>query len=327
MKIITAADIEKNITIAEAISAAEEAYIKLATEKAIMPIRTVTDYGEKKPSILYKPSFTTDDNIAVVKLLSLIKERTENTLVTINGMVTVFDTNRNDVLAIMDAAYLTALRTGAAAALATKLMARKDAKVLAIFGAGAQAYTHIKALLAVRDIKEVIVYDIFPSATEKLINHFSYLTDVKFTKGESKDDLLRADIISTVTTSSNALFSAENVKPGTHINGIGSYTPQMREIPNEIFPKARVFVDHKESSFSESGDIIDPLNLGLLNDSNYCGEIAQVLLGNTIARESDDDITIFKSVGIAVQDHTVASYIYNKSMADNFGLTANLNSF
>ncbi|MFI3239331.1 MAG: hypothetical protein R3Y22_01880 [Bacteroidales bacterium] len=325
MKIISASDMKSNITMAEAINAAEEAYIKLATEKALMPIRTGTDFGEKNPTVLYKPSFTSDDKRVVVKLLSLVKERTENTLVTINGTVTVIDTDRNDILAVLDAAYLTALRTGASAGLATKLLAREDAKVVALFGAGAQAATHLKALMEVRKIEEVIVYDIYRSSIDKLIESFSDMTDVKFTVGESLDELKRADIISTVTTSFKPLFSAEHVKAGTHINAFGSFTPQMRELPNDIFPMARVFVDHKESCFSESGDVIDPQKLGLLNDTNYCGEIAQILLGNTIARESESDITIFKSVGIAVQDHTIASYIYDKSMADNFGLNANLN--
>lgn len=308
----------------EAIDAAEDAYIKLTDGGAVMPVRTITNLGELDPTVFYKPSYSPTDNRIVIKLLSQLKVRTEVAGPTIQGVVILLDSLQNSVNALIDGSYLTALRTGASAGLATKLLSNADSKTLAVFGAGAQAYTQIEAVLAVRDIQKVIIFDVVDVAVENLINHFKSVIDIPFVKGISHEELKEADIICTVTNSKEPLFKTEMLKEGVHINAYGSFNSEMRELPDDVSVGARLYVDHKESCFSETGDIIDPVKLGLITDDNYIGEIGVLIKGEIEGRKNRTDRTIMKSVGVAIQDLTIANCIYDKAVRDGFGADVDL---
>lgn len=325
MKIISSADIKQNVSMLEAIDAAQDAYVKLSQADAVMPVRTITDLGELDPSIFYKPCYSPTDHRIIVKLLSQIKVRTDSSGPTIQGVVILIDSLKNSVNALIDGSYLTALRTGASAGLATRLLSNEDSKVLAIFGAGAQAYTQIEAVLAVRNIEKVIVYDVIDTSIDALITHFKTVTnDIAFLKGESLEDLKQADIICTVTNSKAPLFDSQMLKEGVHINAYGSYDKDMRELPDDIYVGARLYVDHKESCFSETGDIIYPAEKGFINDDNYIGEIGNLIKGEIAGRINRTDRTIIKSVGVAIQDLTIASCIYDKAVKEGFGVDVGL---
>lgn len=324
MKIISTTDIKANVKMSELIDVAQKAYEMLYDGSATMPVRTISDLGEGNPILFYKPTCDNNSKEVVIKLLSQLKQTSDKGYPTIQGLVVMIDGEKNQILSMMNGGYLTALRTGAASGLATKLLAREDAQVLAVFGAGAQAYTQIEAVLAVRDIKKVVIFDLFDQAITRLINHFSYLEDIEFTKGDIAKDLPTADVICTVTNSKASLFDSSMLKEGVHINAIGSFSHDMRELPDDVFVDAALFVDHKESCFSESGDIIVPLEKGYINDSNYKGEIAELIFKEVEGRATADQRTIFKSVGVATQDLTVAQYIYNRSMEAGFGVEVEL---
>ena len=325
MRIITSEDIRAHISMSDLIQEVRRAYLLLKDGKSITPLRTVTDPGGNRPKLLYKPSYDCTNGQMAVKLLSQLRQTSPEGYPTIQGLIVLFDGIRNTILSVMDGRHVTALRTGAASGLASALLSRKDSSVLAVFGAGAQAYTQIQAVLEVRDIRKVIVFDIIPAAVDRLITYFSSLKKgIVFVRGIVERDLSEADIVCTVTNSKVPLFEAEYLKPGVHINAIGSFCRDMRELPDGLFAGSSLYVDQQSACFAESGDIIWPLSAGLINDGNYRGEIVDLLTGRIQGRDSDERRTVFKSVGVATQDLTVAQLIYETAERMDFGFNVNL---
>lgn len=318
IKILSSDDVRRLVSIGEAIEAVALSYRELSDGRTQMPVRTVTDFDYDDLTVFYKPSYMASGHIAGVKLLTQLRSGGRNGYPTIQGIVLLIDAENNTTKAIVDGTYLTALRTGAASGVATRALAREDASTLAIFGAGAQAYTQFEAICSVRPIKKVYVFDIRSEAVSRFIDTFRG-RGVEILPGDDISRLTEADVICTVTNSSTPLFPREVLKKGVHINAIGSYAPGMRELPDDIYVGSSLFVDHRDSCFSESGDIIVPLSKGLLPDEAYKGEIGEVLTGKVRGRESRDEITVFKSVGIAVQDLVTANYAYMKACREMEG--------
>jgi ornithine cyclodeaminase/alanine dehydrogenase-like protein (mu-crystallin family) len=223
----------------------------------------------------------------------------------------------------MDGEYLTALRTGAASGLATRFFARQDAQTMALFGCGTQGRTQLEAVLCERNITKVLVFDKNKEAADQLIQEMRekfqlemvYCTDTSF--------LSEADIICTATNSTKPLFKKEDVKKGVHINAIGSFQPHMQELDPLLIRDAKLYVDQAEPCLNESGDLIKPISQGIISDQHIIGEIGDFCLNKIPGRETGDEITIFKSVGVAIQDYAVATDIYNASLATNFGQEIN----
>lgn len=319
IKVLSSTDIKELVTMKEAIDVVEEAYRDLSAGRVEMPLRTITDLGKEELTLFYKPSFIPSLGTVGIKLLSQYKQTAGPGNPTIQGIVILIDAGTNMIRAIVDGTYLTALRTGAATGVATRQLAREDASVLALFGAGAQGYTQFKAVCAVRKIKRVYIFDLNPEAIRRFIDFHKSCTDVEFCVGDDTDVLKEVDIICTVTNSKSPLFKSEVLKRGVHINAIGSYNPGMRELPEDLFTYASLVVDHKDSCFSESGDIIIPLSEGMLDLSHYKGEIGDVLTGKAKGRETEEETTVFKSVGIAIQDLATACYAYRKACGREIG--------
>lgn len=323
MKILSSEVIEKHIQMSGMVDEMAKAYLILRDNKSVMPVRTITDFGEGNPLMFFKPACDNTNGQVAVKLLNQLKQTSKEGYPTIQGLVLLLDGQKNEILSIMDGRIITAMRTGAASGLATRWLAREDARVLVVFGAGAQAYTQIKAVLAVRNIRKIIVFDLYEKAIDKLISYFGYLKDVEFVKGKSLAMLGEADVICTVTNSSKPLFETKYLKEGVHINAIGSFARGMREMPDNVYEDSFLFVDHYDSCFSESGDVIFPKEKGYINENNYKGEIADLLSGKVPGRDSTTRRTIFKSVGVATQDLVAAQYIYSKAVEEGFGLDVN----
>ena len=186
-------------------------------------------------------------------------------------------------------------------------------------GGGTQAYTQFEAVCCEREITEAFIFDINRAKAERLANHFKGKFNGRITVTDDLSLLSRADIICTATPSTKPLFPANLLKPGVHINAIGSYNPQMQELPNELFTTALLYVDHEESCFSETGDLINPLKLGTLNMENYRGEIGSLVASVSTGRSSADEITVFKSVGVAAQDLAIAEFVYRKAVELSVG--------
>lgn len=313
---------------AEAIQAVREAYVQLSAGQAEVPLRTPVPVEKRDAVTLFMPAYLAASDALGAKIVSVFPGNPARGLPLIHAVVLVLDAETGCPVALMDGTYLTALRTGAASGVATDLLARPDVAVAAILGAGAQARTQLEAVCTVRKIEQVWVYDMDRRAAD------AYVAEMKargkpipadMAVAESPAQAVRhADVICTATTSRTPVFADADLKPGVHINGIGSYTPEMQEVPVETVVRARVFVDSRLASLAEAGDLLIPLRQGLLTETNICGEIGQVAAGLLPGRTSAEEITFFKSVGVAVQDVAVASLILRRAAEMGLGAEVEL---
>jgi len=297
----------------------ERAFSSLSTGESFVPQRYVSKLPANGIIMLFKPAFVEKEQRASIKILTQREGGFTSGIPNIQGIVMVIDSDTGEILSIMDGEYLTALRTGAASGLATRYLAREDAKTMALFGCGTQGRTQLEAVVCERQINRVLVYDKIKAAAERFIEEMQSKLNLKIVYSENNSALKEADIICTATNSTEPLFNYADVKPGAHINAIGSFQPGMQELDPYLIRDAKVYVDLAESCLKVSGDLIKPIVEGIIDQSHIVGEIGDLCLNKIRGRGSEDEITIFKSVGVAIQDYTVASDIYNTSLTESFG--------
>ncbi|KAA3618791.1 MAG: ornithine cyclodeaminase [Calditrichaeota bacterium] len=316
---LTASDVKKLLPMFEAVALMRTAFSQLSAGKVDSPVRLNINIA-REGKALFMPVYSSDISAMSVKTVSVTPSNLKNSLPLIHAMVSLFDTETGQQTALLDGEYLTALRTGAASGLATDLLARKDAKTAFIFGAGAQAETQIAALLAVRKLSHVSIFDPDFAKAEKLAQKIVTEFSVGCAAVQNLTNLAKADVICTATTASNPVFKPELISPGTHINGIGSYTPDMCEIPAATIGAAKVFVDQRAACLSEAGDIVNAIKTGFISDEEKLPEIGELIERIVPGRKSKNEITVFKSVGNAVQDLYCAQAIYAKARKRGMGL-------
>lgn len=319
LRILSEKDFEKSYSMREAIEVIANAYAMLSLGYVAVPQRIKIETS--KGLILFMPAFLYKTGALAVKVVSVFEENIEIGLPTISAFVVLVDSETGIPLALMNGTKLTAIRTGAASGVATNLLAREDAHVFALFGAGGQAKEQVRAVIAVRPIKEIRIYTPSIRSASNLSNQLSMeYSDMKIQAVKTPSQAVRgADIITCVTTSHMPVFDPTEISPGTHINGIGSFTPEMREVQIVGLPKLHVFVDSYEAVLNEAGDIIQAIYEGYLKKEDLI-EIGQVVLGKAKGRTSNDDITFFKSVGVAVQDAATAYAFLMKAEEDDLGV-------
>ncbi len=308
----------------QAIDSMERAFSLLSSKESFVPLRFVSKLPSNEMMMLFKPAYVEKEKKISVKFLTQRANGFNPELPVIQGIVLIIDADTGEILSIMDGEYLTALRTGAASGLATRYFARKDANTLALFGSGAQGRTQMEAVACERDIKKVLVFDKNKNNADRFIREMREKFQIEMVYTSDTSIINEADIICTATNSTEPLFKKEVLKKGVHINAIGSFQPHMQELDPHILRDAKVYVDQIESCISESGDFIKPMAEGIIQKSNILGEIGDFCLNKIAGRESEDEITVFKSVGIAIQDYTVATDIYNNSFENSFGRDINL---
>ena len=313
LKFFTAEDIKRVLPMHEAIKIAKEAFIQLSSGQAVVPPRTHLEIPEHNTTTLIMPSYLPKSKQIGLKVISLCGENPHRGLPLASSLMLVLDVSTGVPLAVMDGSYLTALRTGAASGAASDVLARKDAQIAAIFGAGIQGRTQLEAIAAVRPIKKAYIFELDAERAKKYVNEMreKLLFDIEI--AESSQVLRQADVICTVTTSGSPVFADRDLKPGVHINAVGSYKPHVREIPGETVVRAKIVVDHRDSSLSEAGDLIIPMQQGFIDNKNIQAEIGEILAGLKPGRSSESEITLFKSVGNAVQDLTAASQVLSNA--------------
>ena len=328
LRILSAADVRQAITMAEAIAAVREAYVQLSTGQAVVPLRTPVPVDRRGAVTLFMPAYLATSDAMAVKIVSIFPENPRHGLPLIHAAVIVVDAETGQPLALLDGTYLTALRTGAASGVATDLLARPDARTLAIFGAGAQARTQLEAVCTVRPIERVWVYDPAPHAAagyvEEMARHGDPIPSEIHVAASPREAVRDADVVCTATVSSTPVFDDADLKAGVHVNGIGSYTPEMQEVPAETVARAKIVVDARSASLAEAGDLIIPLRAGLLSEDDIYGEIGEVAAGKLPGRTSAGEITFFKSVGVAVQDVAVAHLALRRAAALGLGTSVEL---
>ena len=236
------------------------------------------------------------------------------------GAVMLFSRDTGELLALMNASEITAIRTAAVSAVATRLLAREDARELAIIGAGVQARTHLAALACVRELKHVRVSARNMEHSQRFAREMQ--ADVSFpveAVDTNEEAVHGADLIVTATSSLEPVINKEWISPGAHINAIGTHSPNSREIDSATMAAARVFVDRRESALNESGDYVLAAKEGVIGPDNIVGEIGELLMGTKSGRTSANEITLFKSLGLAIEDVACADYLYRKAVDQNAG--------
>lgn len=230
------------------------------------------------------------------------------------GNVLLFESKNGSLLASLDATSITQIRTGAVSATATDLLATKDAKKLALLGSGAQARSHLEAILTVRDIDSVTVWDINQKGAERFRSDMEQKFKIKIKICETaKDAVLDADIICTVTASKTPVLCGEWVKKGAHINAVGACAAKDRELDSSLVASARLYCDNTDAILNEGGDFLIPKAEGIVNDNHILGTVGQLINGRIEGRTDDSQITIFEALGLAVEDVAAAKYLYEKS--------------
>ena len=324
IRIIKAGEIKQFYSMQKAIDAMGRAFASLSSGESYVPMRFVSKLPTNELLMLFKPAFVEKEQRVTIKFLTQRETLVIPGIPTIQGIVLVIDSVTGEILSIMDGEYLTALRTGAASGLATRCLARKDAQTLALFGCGAQGRTQLEAVMCERGIKKVLVFDTNEELARQFITFMEKRFNIDMVYSIDRKQLKEADIICTATYSQNPLFYREEVKKGIHINAIGSFQPHMQELDPWVIRDAKVFVDQAEPCLKESGDFIKPIMAGIISRNHIAGEMGDLLLNRITGRESEDQITLFKSVGVAIQDYAVATDIYIDALQQGFGLEINL---
>ncbi len=314
MRILTAEDVRAALPMIDAIDAMRTAFVALSTGKATVPLRSALPTPDGVTLLM--PAYIASEPISVVKLASVYPGNPARGLPTIHAAVLVFNAETGETLALIDGGALTAIRTGAGSGLATDLLARQDAMTLGVIGAGVQARTQIEAVCAVRPIVQIRIYS--PKRAQALADELRGRSSAVVTAVGSASEALRgADVVIAATNSQGPVFDDADLAAGVHVNGIGSFTPQMREVPQATVARAKIVGDHRESLWAEAGELIAARDAGLIADIH--AELGEVVAGLKVGRESADEVTFFKSVGNAVQDAAAAARVLQQAAAYGLG--------
>lgn len=326
MRLLTRSDMQRALSMPDAIAAVREGFRQLSAGRAIVPPRPSVAVERHHGSLLMMPGFLPESSALGVKVLTLFDDNPKRKLPFIHGLMLTFDAETGQPTALMDAGYLTALRTGAASGLATDMLARADARTAAIFGAGAQARTQLLAVCAVRQIERAWIYDAVPVQLERFIAEMRAKVSAELMPAANPvQAVAEADVICTATTSATPVFAGTDVKPGTHVNSVGSYHPDHREVDSEFVRRAAgIVVDSRDMALSEAGDLIIPIQEGVITRDDIYAEIGELVASERPARESADEITFFKAVGLAVQDLAVAQAMEQSAEKLGLGIEVNM---
>ncbi len=323
--ILSATDLRSALPMSDAIAAMRTAFAALARGEAAMPERLHIDVDTPPGTALFMPCSLQGLGVMGIKTVTLFSENRAKNLPLLQGIYTLFDATTGSPLAVLDAATLTALRTGAVSGLATDLLARSDATRAAIFGAGVQGRTQLEAVCAVRAIESARVFDPSEEAAECFATEMSERLEIDVARAETPAAAVRdADVICAATVASTPVFDHADLPPGVHINAVGSYKPRVQEISADTVVNSLLVVDHRESTLAETGDLIIPLQEGRIMHDHIRTELGELVLGNATGRETPADITLFKSVGVAVQDLVAAHSAVKNSRAAGIGQTVTM---
>lgn len=322
IRILSAADVRAALPMPAAIESAREAFTQMALEQADLPLRT--PLRTANGVTLFMPGHLKESGGLAFKAVSVYPGNAASGLPVITGVVLVLDAVTGMPRALLDGGTLTAIRTGAASGLATDLLARPESRVVALFGAGGQAYDQVAAVRAVRPITEARILSRQGRSGAALAERLRQEGLDAHAMTDATEALRGADIVLCATNSTVPLFRDADIAPGTHINAIGAYTPEMQEVPPETVVRARVIVDDMAAAHAEAGDLLQPLAAGLIAPSHFEMTLGAVTLGRVPGRRSAEEITLFKSVGVAAQDVAAAARALAHAEATGLGVVVEL---
>lgn len=325
MLLLNREDIKKVFTMQDAIEADKKAFELVVEGKCEAPLRTNIQAPKHEGCFLFMPAYVEEMDTASLKIINIFPHNIDHGIPSSPAQVLLIDGTTGVVSAVLDGTYVTQLRTGAASGVAFDVLAKKDCRIGALIGTGGQAATQLEAMLAARKLEEVRVYDMNPERTQTFAEQMqkelmSY--GARIVAAESSDEAIEdADLLITVTPSSKPVFDGTKVKQGATISCVGAYQHHMQEMDPAILPRAsKIYFDSKDAVLSESGDILIPLEQGIITEKDFTGDIGQVLKGELIGRENDDEIIVFETVGVATQDLVAAKMIYDRAVKAGVGI-------
>ena len=297
----------------ECIEVMEKMFRSLEAGECLQPLRNIMRLPDGSGVLGMMPGHAAGYGVMGIKVITVFHANSETGLPSHQGIVMLFDAKNGQPLMLFDALEITAIRTAAASAVATKLLSRENSSTLAIIGSGEQAKRHIEAVLLVRNIKQVNLWSRKEKNAKHLLDELAGKYNIPiYIKEDLQQAVQHADIICTVTASKEPVVMGEWISVGAHINAVGSSTPYARELDTTAIARSKLFTDRYESLFNEAGDFLIPKKEGVVTDEHVKAEIGEVLSGTKKGRENDEEITVFKSLGIAAEDIFSAYHIYEK---------------
>jgi ornithine cyclodeaminase len=319
--ILTQSEVRQLLPMADCIDVMEQALMTLSRGDAINPLRRGIRLPEPTGILGVMPGYLRDPRAVGLKVVTVFQHNHGTEYDSHQGVVMLFELDHGTPMVIMDASEITAIRTAAVSAVATRLLANENAGDLAILGSGVQARHHLEAMAVVRPLTTVRVF----SRNEKRRAKFAKWASTRFSfpvgaKDSAQAAVEGADIICTTTSSSEPVLLGDWIAPGAHINAVGSSVVTARELDARAVARSRLFVDRRESTVHESGDYLGALQEGAITEAHILSEIGDVLSGNHAGRESPEEITLFKSLGLAIEDLAAAHYVFTEATKRRIGV-------
>jgi alanine dehydrogenase len=320
MLVLSEKQVQSLIDIEELIATLARAHVQHSTGKAVMPVRLVAPLPPIDGRITSMPGYLNDDKALGMKVVTYFQKNPQRNLPVILATIMLFSAETGKMIAAMDGTYITTVRTACASALATRALANPETPVLGILGAGVQARSHILALSSVRKLQRIKIFSPSGSSARAIKKDLAAEIGVPIEVTQCAEDSVRdADLVVTATTAKAPIVKSDWLKPGVHINAVGSHRPDLREIDGATLSRCSVFVDSREAIMAECGDVLLALKEKSVRESVIHAEIGEVLAGTKSGRTSAEEITLYKSVGIAIQDVATAQLVYHKALEMKVG--------
>jgi ornithine cyclodeaminase/alanine dehydrogenase-like protein (mu-crystallin family) len=317
-------DIKRVLTMEETIELMKTAFLQISNGSVSTPVRTSIEIPEHDAGALFMPVHSDESQLIGLKMVSVFKNNPGLNLPLIHAIVLLMDGKTGEPLALMDGEYITALRTGAGSGLASDLLSRGDSTTLGIIGAGVQGRTQTLAVCSVREISRIKIWDKNEASATNLADYIKKELKIDVATNPSEEAISECDIICTATSSPIPVLSDKLLKEGVHINAIGAYQPDKREIPSETIERCKLIVDQRQACLKEAGDIILPIQEKRIDESHIYAELGEIVANDLPGRENDSEITVFKSVGNAAQDLITTAHVYKKAAQTECGIQISL---
>lgn len=332
MRILTRADVQQAISMREAIQVMKDAFAQLSNNETNVPLRLHIPLEQHNGIGLFMPAYLLKSQALAIKIVGVHYDNPKRGLPLIHAVVVALDAETGRTLALIEGSSLTGIRTAAGAGAATDFLARQDARIGVVFGAGVQGRTAIQAISAARNLDTIYLFGRTRAKAETVANDTRGIngvpTDVRVmenTPEQVMDAVRQADIIYCATTSPTPLFDGSDVKPGTHVNAVGTFTHDKREVDTEFIRRCnKIVVDAYSGALAEAGDLLIPMEEGVISESAIYGELGEISSGKKAGRAAEGEITFFKSVGNAVQDAAIAQAILQRAEKLNLGMNVEL---
>ena len=317
LRVLSADDITRLLPMRDCIEVMERALAAFARGEVVQPVRLMTRTADESGVLALMPAHVGGIGFGF-KAVTVFHDNDARGLPSHQGVITLLDAETGTPVALMDGTRITAIRTAGVSAVATRHLARTDASVAAIIGTGVQARAHAEALACVRELSEIRIVGRRPNAARQLAAELADRLPAR-AFDDAAAALDGADIVATVTASPAPVFAPEAIAPGTHINAVGAYTATTREVPSETVAAARVFVDDRTAALSEAGDLLLAIADGAIDESHVVGTLGDVLIGQVQGRTDAQQITIFESLGLGLEDIAAASHVCGRALEDGIG--------